>query len=835
MSQYSDYQGRSTEQSLQNRQNRNSSMLRDTTTQDALRKITEEKVNDISKGYQRVADAVEKRAALEEEMVKESEASLKVLKQGKEKLSQSLANIEQSLEVNKSNIDEYDKKIKNLERKYYRTGSEEDREKLLEARTTKNKLLNERVALNEELHNTRTAQTNLDESITTAEENNGVFSTNPLASLVSGMPKTMLEGVAGIILTAVGSYLGIEITRHMFKNLSLFGSDGSESGSGGSGVNEKSTLGEFVSGLAKSINTLLNSMFAELNKSVDTAVDFYAANMGKVNARLYGDVEGTNFQSIIEEVRSATAGSMVVNQNTLLNRIVDLSQRGIDYNLEQRALLATLSEDLVPTFDAVNDTLSRMIRLQQADTTLAQMGAEAQLQQLLNSQFKDSSYLNSDGMYDSVYSAIQNALSTQLDTDQATQFGYSIQKWLGGLYSVGLSSEAISSFANAINLLATGDVNKLTDNSAQTLLAMVANRAGLSYASLLTEGLTADTTNDLMKSMVEYLQDIASNTSNNVVKAQWGDILNLQMSDWKAIMNLTETDISNLYNSVTSQQISQDKISTLIETELSTRIHASEMINNALENTMLTFGLGIADDTERYAKWKLLNTAGSLASSLTGDDSTVGTMLNLFSNAATFAEFSKDILGIPAALFNMLLTGDNAIGTLMSGYQFTLDRGNMAIDTSSGVSRTTSQSSNFISLDDFQTDEQEALTAWADLNKNGFESELATIYGTTGTGLNDAEREMITTSAADTALTTFQQQDEYQSATAQNVISQEAVLVRDINDLYSELFEKQTTPIRVSLAQIEDLGRGDIRAAVDGITVNVAGDDVFGGISSMRG
>nr|DAE19044.1 MAG TPA: hypothetical protein [Siphoviridae sp. ctiOl67] len=46
----------------------------------------------------------------------------------------------------------------------------------------------------------------------------------------------------------------------------------------------------------------------------------------------------------------------------------------------------------------------------------------------------------------------------------------------------------------------------MSSNSAlQTLFAMSAKNAGLSYSSLLTSGATADDINKLLKAMTEYL------------------------------------------------------------------------------------------------------------------------------------------------------------------------------------------------------------------------------------------------------------------------------------------------------------------------------------------
>lgn len=84
----------------------------------------------------------------------------------------------------------------------------------------------------------------------------------------------------------------------------------------------------------------------------------------------------------------------------------------------------------------------------------------------------------------------------------------------------------------------------------QTLLAMTSSRAGQSYADILTRGLNAETTNELMKAMVGYLREIAEN-ENQVVKSAYGNIFNMSVADLRAISNMTEADINQIYNSRT--------------------------------------------------------------------------------------------------------------------------------------------------------------------------------------------------------------------------------------------------------------------------------------------
>ena len=123
-----------------------------------------------------------------------------------------------------------------------------------------------------------------------------------------------------------------------------------------------------------------------------------------------------------------------------------------------------------------------------------------------------------------------------------------VQKWLGSLYSVGVSDSAVNTIAEGLNLLGTGNVTALNSNeSMQTLMAMSASKAGVSYADILTGGLDAETTNKLLKSMVEYLQSIANNTDNNqVTKSAYANLFGISATDIRAISNLTQDDVNNI-------------------------------------------------------------------------------------------------------------------------------------------------------------------------------------------------------------------------------------------------------------------------------------------------
>ena len=187
-----------------------------------------------------------------------------------------------------------------------------------------------------------------------------------------------------------------------------------------------------------------------LSTKIDDAIQFTAENTGRTAARLQGIDE--SFSDYQNKVSAAIGGNAYISQKKVLENIVKFTDAGIIYNAEQRALIATLSDRMVTTFDAMDSTLTRLIRIQQADLTMSQLGAEATLTQFLNQKFGNTEYLGTSGgtgLYDSVYAALIDA-SAVMNRDQATSYAFNAQKWLGSMYSVGVSDAAIQSIAEGL-------------------------------------------------------------------------------------------------------------------------------------------------------------------------------------------------------------------------------------------------------------------------------------------------------------------------------------------------------------------------------------------------
>ena len=100
----------------------------------------------------------------------------------------------------------------------------------------------------------------------------------------------------------------------------------------------------------------------KLTSAIDNAISTYTQYQARVEARLQGSNE--NWADLSEKIRTVVGFSGIVSQKKMLEHVSTLVDRGIAYNVEQRAFLETISENIATTFSATNDTLLRLVRLQ---------------------------------------------------------------------------------------------------------------------------------------------------------------------------------------------------------------------------------------------------------------------------------------------------------------------------------------------------------------------------------------------------------------------------------------------------------------------------------------
>lgn len=356
---------------------------------------------------------------------------------------------------------------------------------------------------------------------------------------------------------------------------------------------------DFTSSVKSTLVSSIGRLANAISSGIDKYIGAYSQYTSKINTRLQGF--DRNFSGMSKLIDRVVGASQYVSQTKVFEKLNEYVDKGIAYNVEQRAFLGTVSEKIATTFDAANGTLLQLIRIQQADSTAARLGLESSLTKFLNSTFKDTSYLS--GLSDTVSGAILGA-NSQLSRNGSLEFEYVVQKWLGSMSSVGVSESTIQSLAQGLNALGTGDINSLSNNtSLQNLLVMAASNAGLDYSRMLTGGMNATTANQLLESVVRYGQQIAS-SNNQVVKSQYAQLFGMTISDLTSLLNLSSKDLvsisKNMLDYAGAVKETQNEISTI-----GNRMAFKERLDILLENVLATAGNSIANSALGYTTWMI--------------------------------------------------------------------------------------------------------------------------------------------------------------------------------------------------------------------------------------
>ena len=357
--------------------------------------------------------------------------------------------------------------------------------------------------------------------------------------------------------------------------------------------------------ISKALGNMGKAIAESLNK-INNAISTYASYQTEINARLQGVGDFSNSVKILSDV----AYSPLIKTEELYANLSSLIAEGIASNVEQKAFLQTVKKGVATTFDVNTQALKNIIRIQQFDSTAARLGMEGYLTRFLNEFVQNTEYLTTT--FDSVAESLLQASAT-MTGQEATQFEFIVQKWLGALTGVGLSETTARNIATAIGQLGSGDISGLSNSQMQNLMVMAASRSGnVNYAEMLTGGLNYNTTNYLMSSVVSYLQELGT-YSNNVVKSQLAQTFGVSLSDLMALQNLSASDVQTLLNNTMSYGQMYDELEYQMG-QLKSREGIANILENLFSNLTFQTGKNIASNPALYATWKITD----LIQSVTG-------------------------------------------------------------------------------------------------------------------------------------------------------------------------------------------------------------------------
>lgn len=347
----------------------------------------------------------------------------------------------------------------------------------------------------------------------------------------------------------------------------------------------------------------ISSLMAQLESKIDSIASY----QGDIDTRLQGSdnkqSSGSYWKQLTKDMMSVGAVTPFFKQEDFANNIKELVNKGISFDLKQRAFLMTIQEKIANTFNVADGTLLRLIRIQQEDSTAGRLGMESALNSFLNEMYETSEYLSDVAA--SVRSSLEE-MESLMGGAAATEVEYQVQKWMGSLYSVGMSQSAVTNIANALGQIASGQVDALTNGGTGNLLVMAANDAGLSIAEILTEGLDAQNTNKLLQATVNYLAEIAaSSKNNNVVQQQLANVFGVKASDLRAATNLTSTGTTNdIFGSIKTYDNLLKQLNDMAGS-MASRTSLGEMMTNIWENGQYTLASSMANNPVAYLLYKM--------------------------------------------------------------------------------------------------------------------------------------------------------------------------------------------------------------------------------------
>lgn len=417
--------------------------------------------------------------------------------------------------------------------------------------------------------------------------------------------------------------------------------------------------GNDVSNGKAGLLAVVNAM-SDFAKQLEGRVDSVANRKGTVDTRLQGSNNGKRAGSYWDQmsydITGAVAMSPFVKQSAVYASLESMINSGISYNVEQRAFLNTIKDKIAGTFNAMDGTLLRLVRIQQKDSTANRLGMESALTAFLNNMYETTEYMTD--MASKVRTDLAEA-EALMGVSAAAEFEYQVQRWAGSMYSVGMSDSAVGSISSAIGKLAAGDVSSISDGGMGNLVVMAANRAGLSIGEKLQTGLNADETNQLMLAMVDYLAEIADESSGNkLIAQQLSKVYGISASDLKAIKNLTMDDTMDVLRKRDKYSTYEGMANRLAEMSntLYKRTSMGEMMNNVWDNFQQTLAGGMASNPVAYLTYK----AASLL------DSTVGGIaipsLSVMGNSVDLETTVADLMRV-GAMSGGILSGIGAMIT----------------------------------------------------------------------------------------------------------------------------------------------------------------------------
>ena len=126
---------------------------------------------------------------------------------------------------------------------------------------------------------------------------------------------------------------------------------------------------KFAKNLGQTLMKVAGQALLKSFSSIDSYINTYTQYMGTMTTRLQGT--SLTYERLMKDVSANLGTSPFLKQTDMISNLNKFIEAGISYNLESRAYIATATAKIANTFNAFDSSLLRIIRIQQADSTVA--------------------------------------------------------------------------------------------------------------------------------------------------------------------------------------------------------------------------------------------------------------------------------------------------------------------------------------------------------------------------------------------------------------------------------------------------------------------------------
>ena len=119
--------------------------------------------------------------------------------------------------------------------------------------------------------------------------------------------------------------------------------------------------------VTKAITSTTYTVASTLRSTLDSMLTAFVDSQEALNFGFIGT--GNELGKVTKLLGETLGDTGLVKQEAVYKNLSDLVNQGIVYNVEQRAFLQTIADDLGGIFNASDGTLTRLINLQRRDLT----------------------------------------------------------------------------------------------------------------------------------------------------------------------------------------------------------------------------------------------------------------------------------------------------------------------------------------------------------------------------------------------------------------------------------------------------------------------------------